>query len=107
MPGPDITRPKSRASNIFLFLRLVFWSAAVVAVLVLPFAGHALWIPSQLQSQAPPAQTDPKQSEQKPATESQPSQSQSGATPAPPPATQQHPPNEQGTFAIRKDAAQV
>jgi Ca-activated chloride channel family protein len=107
MPGPDITRPKSSASNIFLFLRLVFWSAAVVAVLVLPFAGHALWIPSQLQSQAPPAQTDPKQSEQKPATESQPSQSQSGASPAPPPATQQHPSNEQGTFVIRKDVDEV
>jgi Ca-activated chloride channel homolog len=95
MPGPVITDPKSkRAASSSAFLRKVLWTGAALALLALPFAGHAEWRPhfSSTATQSQPAQ----------------SQTQQPPTPAPPPASRQQPtPNENGTFVIRKDVDEV
>ncbi len=109
MPGPDITRPKSRRAAIFfLFLRYATWAAVVV--LAQSVAGHAEWKASQLQSAASPSQSaqsqpNPSQPNQTQATQPQAPQSQSGAPPAPP--SRQQAPDENGTFVIRKDVDEV
>jgi Ca-activated chloride channel family protein len=101
MPGPDITRPKSRrAAGIFL-ARCAIWAAAV-AVLAQPFAGRAEWNP------APRAEGFQPQSAGSDRGQAQTSQSQSGTTPAPPANTNpQQAPDENGTFVIRKEVDEV
>ncbi len=87
MPGPDITRPKSkRAANFSLLLKYAIWAGAAITLLAQPFSGRAAWYP-------PPPQ----------------SQSTQPGTPASPPATatQQPSPDETGTFVIRKDVDEV
>jgi len=115
MPGPDITRPKSRrAAGIFL-VRCAIWAA--VAVLGQPFAGLAEWNPAQ-RGKGFQSQSAGSESAQSQPAQAQTSQSQSGATPAPPasstPASStptkskpQQAPDENGTFVIRKDVDEV
>jgi Ca-activated chloride channel homolog len=96
MPGPDITRLKSkRAASVFLFLKYAILAGAAVALLAQPYAGRAAWNPSHLQSepvQSPSAQPQP----------------QSGAPSTPPAASSpQQSPNDTGTFVIRKDVDEV
>jgi VWFA-related protein len=112
MPGPDITLPKNEwAANFFFFLRYAVWAGAAVALLAQPDAGHAEWNPSQLQSASVPSK--PALSGAEGPAESQPSpsltpQSQSGAAPAPPVGSSpQQPPDENGTYVIRKDVDEV
>jgi Ca-activated chloride channel family protein len=87
MPGPDITRPKSkRAANFSLLLKYAIWAGAAVALLTQPFAGRAAWNPPPPQSQS----------------------TQPGASSSPPAASTQQPsPDETGTFVIRKDVDEV
>jgi Ca-activated chloride channel homolog len=93
MPGPDITRPRNKRTASFLFfLRYAIWLAVAVAFLAQPFAGHAEWNPSPLQSGS---------------ASSQPSQSQSGSTPASPASSSPQQPDENGTYVIRKDVDEV
>ena len=101
MPGPDITPPKnSRALSFSLFLKYAIWAGAVAAVLAQPFAGHAAWQTSPLQSEA--AHSASAQSQPAPP------QSPSGAAPAPPATTSPQQPTEQdGTFVIRTDVDEV
>jgi Ca-activated chloride channel family protein len=96
MPGPDITRPKSkRVASFFFLLRCVIWAGTAAALLTHPFAGHAAWTPSHLRTES--AQASP-----------QAVQSQSGTASAPPASsTPQQAPNENGTFVIRKDVDEV
>ena len=103
MPGPVITRPKNEwSANFSLLLKCAICAAVAVALLALPFAGHAHQQPSQLQS-APAPSTAP--ASQSPA---QPPSSQSGTAPAPPAsAAPQQPSSENGTFVIRKDVDEV
>jgi Ca-activated chloride channel homolog len=89
MPGLDITRPKNDwTSSFLLLLRCAIWLGAAVALLAQPFTSHAEWNPPQLQSG------------------SQSLQSQSGASPATPAASTQHP-DESGTYVIHKDVDEV
>jgi Ca-activated chloride channel homolog len=94
MPGPDTTLPKNEwAAAFFYFLRHAIWAGAAIVLLGQPAVGHAEWKAAQLQSASSPSQTP---------------QSQSGAAPAPPAAsTPQQPPNENGTYVIRKDVDEV
>ncbi|MFZ0416461.1 MAG: VWA domain-containing protein [Candidatus Sulfotelmatobacter sp.] len=114
MPGPDITRPKNKGAGYFVFLRWAVWAGALVAAPAQPVAGHALWKPSQVQTE--PAQ---------PAASSQPAaskESQSGTAATPPANSSQQPSQQQssqqqssqqkntednGTFVIRKDVDEV
>ncbi|MGB8916686.1 MAG: VWA domain-containing protein [Candidatus Sulfotelmatobacter sp.] len=111
MPGPDITRPKNKwTASVFPFLRCAIWAGAAAVVLTQPFAGHAEWKSSQLQSKA--VQSNPVQSEstQQQAVPSQPppSQSPSGGVSEPPASSsQEQPRDENGTFVIRKDVDEV
>jgi Ca-activated chloride channel family protein len=95
MPGPDITRPKSkRAASFFLFLKYAILTGTAVALLAQPFSGHAARNPSHLQSQPVPS--------------TQPPSTQSGAPAQPPAASSpQQSPNDTGTFVIHKNVDEV
>jgi Ca-activated chloride channel family protein len=76
----------------------MIWAGAAVALLALPFAGHAAWKTSQGGFRI--AQSQPSQS--------QTPRSQSGAAPAAAASSSsQQNPNENGTFVIRKDVDEV
>ena len=115
MPGPDITRPNSRATKVFPFLRSILCAAAVV--MALPLAGHAEWDSSLLHQSAVQSQSEQKPPDQKPPEQKPPDQNppnpaqspqpQSPATPPPPVANPQQVPGENGTFVIRKDVDEV
>jgi Ca-activated chloride channel family protein len=109
MPGPDITDPRNnQAGRFLLVLRGAIWVSAAVAVLAQPFAGHAAWKPSQLQSetvQSQPAQSQPAQSQPVPSQSPPP---QSGGNSAPPAAPSQQPSSDDtGTYVIRKNVDEV
>src|ERR1700678_1381026 len=102
MPGPDITRPKSkRAASFFLFLKCAILAAAAVTLLAQPFSGCAARNPSYPQSQ--PVQSP---SAQPPSTQSPSTQP---SAPAQPPAASspQRSPNDTGTFVIHKNVDEV
>jgi len=102
MPGPDITRPRNkRAASFFFPLKCAIWAGATVAILAQPFAGHAEWKASQLQSQLVRSEA----AQPQPATLHP--QSQSGAVSAPSNSSPQQAPDENGTFVIRKDVDEV
>jgi Ca-activated chloride channel family protein len=110
MPGPDITRPKSRRAPGKFLVRCAIWAA--VAVLAQPFAVRAQWNPAQRAAEVFQVQAAGSQSSQEPA-QAQTPPSQSGA-PSAPPATStpanakpQQAPDENGTFVIRKDVDEV
>jgi len=109
MPGPDITRPKNeRAATFFFLLRRAIWAAAALALLAQPSAGHAQWKPAQLQSGSTQSGSAPSPSPESQPAQSQPPQSQSGAVPTPSTgSTPQQPPDENGTFVIRKNVDEV
>jgi Ca-activated chloride channel homolog len=94
MPGPDITRPKSKRAARFFLLKYVLLATAVVTLLAQPFAGRAAL--NRPHPQSGSAQSGSAQSE---STPSQPA----------PPATssQQQSPDDTGTFVIRKDVDEV
>jgi Ca-activated chloride channel family protein len=71
-------------------------------VLAQPFAGHAQWKPSRLQSEQVESESIQTQHGL-----SKYFQSQSGAASAPPASSQQQTPDENGTFVIRKDVDEV
>jgi Ca-activated chloride channel homolog len=109
MPGPDITPPNSRATNVFL-LRSILCAGAAVAVIALPFAAHARWNDSSLRPAGVQTQSEQKPADQKPPDQKPPSpspQPPSGAPPAAPPSSPQQTPSENGTFVIRKDVDEV
>src|ERR1700691_3297213 len=88
MPGPDITRLKSKGAKRFIFLKWVI--VTLVAVLAQSADGPSGGGPSPNQSGASQSR-------------SQPSQSESTA----PPSGQQQESQDNGTFVIRKDVDEV
>jgi Ca-activated chloride channel homolog len=109
MPGPDITDPRNnQAGSFLLVLRAAIWVAAAVAVVAQPFAGHAAWKPSQLQSetvQSQPAQSQSAQSQPVPSQSPQPQPNPASAPPAAP--SQQPSSDDTGTYVIRKNVDEV
>jgi Ca-activated chloride channel family protein len=101
MPGPDITRLKSRGAGYFLFLCWMVWAGAWVSALAQPLAGLSS---SQAQSEpVPPVSSQPSKS----ATAS-PSQTSPDATTSTEKKTnQQQNSQDNGTFVIRKDVDEV
>ncbi|MGA8272525.1 MAG: VWA domain-containing protein [Candidatus Sulfotelmatobacter sp.] len=88
MPGPDITRPKSKGANHFIFLKCAI--AALVAVLAQPVDGHSGGEPFRNQSEAAQSPSKKPQSETTAA-----------------PSGQQRESQDNGTFVIRKDVDEV
>jgi VWFA-related protein len=119
MPGPDITRPKSKGAGYIILLSWAIWAGVLIAALAQPVAGHAAWEVSQAQSQpatssqlstsAPPAPagsatSKDSQSGVAPASSSQ-QTSQQQSNPQKP--SQRQSTEENGTFVIRKDVDEV
>jgi Ca-activated chloride channel family protein len=102
MPGPDITRPKSkRVADFFFLLKYAIMAAAAVTLLAQPFAGRAAL-------DHPHPQSGSVQSESTPSQPASPSHPQSGAASTPPATSgQQQSPDDTGTFVIRKDVDEV
>src|ERR1700726_3008032 len=110
MPGPDITRPKNdRAASFFFLLRRAIWAGAALGLLAPPSAGHANWKPAQLQPASTQSGSTQSGSAPSPSPESQPSQSPPprSQSSAPAGSTPQQPPDENGTFVIRKNVDEV
>src|ERR1700726_953030 len=110
MPGPDITRPKNdRAASFFFLLRRAIWAGAALALLAPPSAGHANSKPAQLQPASTQSGSTQSGSAPSPSPESQPSQSPPprSQSSAPAGSTPQQPPDENGTFVIRKNVDEV
>ncbi|HEV3307446.1 MAG TPA: VWA domain-containing protein [Candidatus Sulfotelmatobacter sp.] len=119
MPGPDITRPKSKGAGYIILLSWAIWAGVLIAALAQPVGGHAAWEVSQAQSQpatssqlstsAPPAPagsatSKDSQSGVAPASSSQ-QTSQQQSNPQKP--SQRQSTEENGTFVIRKDVDEV
>jgi Ca-activated chloride channel family protein len=106
MPGPDITRPKSKpAASFFLLLKYAILVAAAVTLLAQPFVGRAAW-PSHLQHQPVQSPSTQSPSTQSPSTQSPSTQPNAPAQP-PAASSPQQSPNDTGTFVIHKNVDEV
>jgi Ca-activated chloride channel family protein len=103
MPGPDITRPRSkRAASFFLLPKYVICAGAAAVLLAQPSAGRADWNPAPLRPQLIQSQSIQPQPLSSP-----PPQPQSGPSTPPPTSSPQQSTNETGTLVIRKDVDEV
>jgi len=119
MPGPDITRPKSKGAGYIILLSWAIWAGVLIAALAQPVAGHAAWEVSQAQSQPATSSQLSTSAPPAPAVSATSKDSQSGVAPAsssqqtsqqqsnPQKPSQRQSTEENGTFVIRKDVDEV